>query len=78
MLDAYRTNPEVSEYPFEALQVPTLVVHAADDPLASYDAAAAAAARIPGARLVSLDSGGHLQLGQTERVRNEIAAFLAS
>ena len=77
VLDAYRTNPEVSEYPFEALPVPTLVVLAADDPLASY-AAAAAAARIPGARLVSLDSGGHLQLGQTERVRNEIAAFLAS
>jgi pimeloyl-ACP methyl ester carboxylesterase len=78
VLDAYRANPEITDFPFEALQVPTLVVHAVDDPLASYDAAAAAAARIPGARLVSLDSGGHLQLGQTERVRSEIAAFLAS
>jgi pimeloyl-ACP methyl ester carboxylesterase len=62
----------------EELRVPTLIVHTTDDPLASYDAAAAAAARTPGARLVSLDSGGHLQLGQTERVRNEIAAFQAS
>jgi pimeloyl-ACP methyl ester carboxylesterase len=78
VLDAYRTNPEITGYPFEELQVPTLIVHAADDPLASYDAAAQAAARIPGARLVSLDSGGHLQLGQTQRVRNEIAAFLDS
>lgn len=76
--DAYRTNPEINAYPLEALQVPTLVVHATDDPLASYAAAAVAAARIPGARLVSLDSGGHLQLGQAERVRSEIAAFLAS
>ena len=78
VLDAYRTNPEITGYPFEELQVPTLIVHAADDPLASYDAATKAAARIPGARLVSLDSGGRLQLGQTPRVRNEIAAFLAS
>jgi pimeloyl-ACP methyl ester carboxylesterase len=78
VLDAYRTNPEITGYPLEELRVPTLIVHAADDPLASYDAAAAAAARIPGARLVSLDSGGHLQLGQTQRVRNEVAAFLAS
>ncbi|MEZ5116093.1 MAG: alpha/beta hydrolase [Candidatus Nanopelagicales bacterium] len=78
ILDAYRTNPEITGYPFEELLVPTLVVHAVDDPLASYDAAAAAAARIPGARLVSLESGGHLQLGQTERVRREIADFLAT
>lgn len=76
--DVYRTNPEISGYPFEDVQVPTLVVHAVDDPLASYDAASRAAARIPGARLVSLDSGGHPQLGQTERVRSEVAAFLAT
>ena len=76
--DAYRTNPEVSDYPFEDLQVPTLVIHAVDDPLASPEAAARAAARIPGARLVSLDSGGHVQLGQDDRVRAEIAAFLAA
>jgi pimeloyl-ACP methyl ester carboxylesterase len=78
VLDAYRTNPEVADYPFEQLTVPTLIVHATDDPLASYDAAAEAAGRIPGAELVSLDSGGHLQLGQTERVRAELATFLAA
>lgn len=78
VLDAYRTNPEITECPLEDLRVPTLVVHAVDDPLASYDAAANAAARIPGARLVSLDSGGHLQLGQADRVREEVAAFLAA
>ncbi|GAB92136.1 alpha/beta hydrolase [Gordonia rhizosphera] len=53
-------------------------MHAADDPLASYDAAARAADRIPIARLVSLESGGHLQLGQTERVRTEVEAFLSN
>jgi pimeloyl-ACP methyl ester carboxylesterase len=78
IFDAYVSNPEVTSYPLEAVTVPTLIVHAADDPLASYDAASAAAARIPGARLVSLESGGHLQLGQAERVRAEVAAFLAT
>ncbi len=78
VFDAYVSNPEVGDYPLEALAVPTLIVHAMDDPLASYDAASAAASRMPGARLVSLESGGHLQLGQTERVRAEVTAFLAT
>jgi hypothetical protein len=30
-----------------------------------------------GGGLVSLDSGGRLQLGQSERVRSEVAGFLA-
>ncbi len=77
VFDAYVANPEVADYPWESLAVPTLLVHAVDDPLASYDAAAAAADRIPGATLVSLDSGGHLQLGQSARVRAAIEEFLA-
>lgn len=74
--DAYRSNPEIGTYPLEDLAVPTLIIHARDDPLASYTAAAAAADRIPGSTLVTLDSGGHLQLGQSERVRAELDAFL--
>jgi len=67
----------VNSYDLEAISVPTLIVHARDDPLASHDAAERAAARIPGARLLSLQSGGHLLLGQNETVRTELAAFLA-
>ena len=77
IFDAYTTNPEITTYPLEALEVPTLIVHAEDDPLASYAAAVTASERIPNAVLVSLESGGHLQLGQTERVRTEVTSFLA-
>ena len=77
LVDAYVMNPEITTCPLDAITVPTLIVHAKDDPLASYDAAVEAASRIPGARLVTLESGGHLQLGQTERVRDEVAAWLA-
>lgn len=76
IFDAFMSNPEINDYPLEQIAVPTLILHAKDDPLASYEAAEQAAGRIPGARLVGLDSGGHLGLGQTDRVRDAIADFL--
>jgi pimeloyl-ACP methyl ester carboxylesterase len=75
--DAFVSNAAVNGCRLEAIGVPTLIVHAKDDPLASYDAAEQAAGRIPGARLVSLASGGHLLLGQAEAVRDELTGFLA-
>lgn len=78
LVDAYRTTVEVNDYPLEDVAVPTLVVHAVDDPLTSYEAAVAAVSRIAGARLVSLDAGGHLLLGQAQRVSKELHAFLAT
>jgi pimeloyl-ACP methyl ester carboxylesterase len=77
VFDAFVGNREVEELPLESLTVPTLIVHARDDPLASYDAAAAAAGRIPAAELVSIESGGHLTLGHRDRVRAAISSFLA-
>lgn len=74
--DAYVSNPEITTYPLDDIACPTLIVHAADDPLASYEAAAAAAGRLPTATLVTLECGGHLQLGQSDRVRDEIESFL--
>lgn len=78
IFDAFVSNPEVGTYCLEDLRAPTLILHARDDPLASHEAAVCAAQRIPRAKLVSLDSGGHLGLGQTERARTEISSFLAS
>jgi pimeloyl-ACP methyl ester carboxylesterase len=56
--------------------VPTLIAHTKDDQLASHEASQRAAARIPGARFVSLESGGHLMLGQQKKLR-ELADFFA-
>jgi pimeloyl-ACP methyl ester carboxylesterase len=75
--DAFISNPDVTGYPLEAIEVPTLIAHAKDDPLASYEAAERAAARIAGARFVSIQSGGHLMLGQGEAIQTELGAFLA-
>lgn len=78
LFDAFVSNADVNSYDLEELTVPTLIVHAQDDPLASYDAARRAAERIPGAVLVGIDSGGHLMLGQTEHLRAEVATFFAT
>jgi pimeloyl-ACP methyl ester carboxylesterase len=75
--DAFVSNADVNGYKLEAIKVPTLLVHAKDDPLVSYDAAERAAGRIPDARLLSLESGGHLIVGQTHNVRDELASFFA-
>ena len=76
--DLYVSNADVNSYNLEAIRVPTLIVHTKDDQLASHEASQRAAERIPGARFVSLESGGHLMIGQSTIVRNELADFLAA
>ena len=75
--DAFVSNADVNDYNLEAISVPTLIVHTKDDQLASHEASKRAAERIPGARFVSLESGGHLMLGQTKIIRDELAHFFA-
>ena len=74
--DAFVSNADVNDYSLEAIGVPTMIVHAKDDPLVSYEAAEHAAGRIPGARLTSLETGGHLLIGQTDAIQRELASFL--
>lgn len=75
--DFFVSNPDVNNYDLVTVTVPTLIVHARDDPLIAYGSAQRAADRIPGARLVSADQGGHPLLGQQETIGPELAAFLA-
>jgi pimeloyl-ACP methyl ester carboxylesterase len=75
--DAFVSNAAVNDYNLEGIRVPTLIVHTKDDQLASHDASQRAVTRIPGARFVSLESGGHLMLGQQRKTRDELADFFA-
>lgn len=80
VFDMFTSNTDMDQhpqdYPMESINVPTLVVHAVDDPLASYENAKALAERIPNAKLLSIPSGGHLLLGSSEIISSEIAKFL--
>jgi pimeloyl-ACP methyl ester carboxylesterase len=75
--DAFVSNAAVNDCHLEGISVPTLIVHTKDDQIASHYASQSAAKHIPGARFVSLESGGHLMIGQTKIVRDELAGFFA-
>jgi pimeloyl-ACP methyl ester carboxylesterase len=78
VFDAYLSNPAVNDVAVETLTVPTLLVHAKDDPLCTFAPVEAVARRIPGCTLVALESGGHLGLGQEQRTRDALDDFLAA
>jgi 2-hydroxy-6-oxonona-2,4-dienedioate hydrolase len=56
--------------------VPTLVVSARDDGFGTYAAAQYTASRIPGAKFMGFDSGGHLLVGHDDAVRGAIVELL--
>ena len=82
VFDMFTSNVDMdqhpADYPMESIRIPTLIIHAVDDSLASYENAKALAERIPNAKLFSIPSGGHLLLGSDETVRSETALFLSS
>ena len=77
LFDMFVSAPAInSGIPFGDVSAPTLVVTAADDALASPANARRLASLIPDARLLEVDTGGHLLLGQSESVSAGIRAFI--
>jgi 2-hydroxy-6-oxonona-2,4-dienedioate hydrolase len=62
--------------PLERIAAPTLVISARDDLYNTLPAAEHLAEHIPDAKLVVLDSGGHLMVGHGGEVEGAIAHFL--
>lgn len=76
VFDGFVSNLAADRFPLEQLTVPTLIINARDDHLAPYRFAAGAASRIPGAKLVSIDRGGHIFMGHDNEARDAIEAFV--
>jgi 2-hydroxy-6-oxonona-2,4-dienedioate hydrolase len=76
LVNDFATIIRLGVYPLEEIQCPTLVIHAQDDSLVSIKHGRFSAKYIPRSRLVELPSGGHLLLGQRERVKTEVGRFL--
>lgn len=76
VFDGFVSNLAADRFPLEQLTVPTLVISAEDDTLAPYRFASQATDRIPGAKLVTIQSGGHWFLGHDAEVRQAIGAFV--
>lgn len=77
LFDMFVATPSINRgIRFGDIAVPTLVVTAADDPLASPANARRLAELIPGARLLEVANGGHLLLGQAGAVGAEVRRFI--
>jgi pimeloyl-ACP methyl ester carboxylesterase len=76
VFDAYVSNPDVDRIDLSRVRVPTLVMHARDDPGPPYASAVEMARRIPNARLLTVERGGHLMFGDHEDEKSEVARFL--
>lgn len=80
LLDAAVTNPDMARhfeaYPIERLKCPTLILHARDDKLASYQAVTEVIHRFPNCTFVSFENGGHLMAGHAQEVHNAVADFM--
>lgn len=62
--------------PVERISAPTLVVNAAHSVLAPHEDAARFVARLANGRLVELDHGGHVLVGNVARLRALLGEFL--
>jgi pimeloyl-ACP methyl ester carboxylesterase len=76
VFDAYVSNPDINGIELSQVLVPTLVMHARDDPGPPYASAVEMAHRIPDAQLVTVDNGGHLMLGDHPDAISEVARFI--
>jgi len=79
LFDAFVSNPDINHgYDFGRITAPTLIVHARDDALAPRWCAVGLSELIPTARLLVVEDGGHLMLGDHPEVITETQALLRS
>ncbi len=77
--DGYVSNPDINAgYPFHEIHVPTLIIHAMDDPVAKFPGAQELAQQIPEATFILFETGGHLTLGHEEEIKKIIADFVST
>lgn len=76
LLNDAAVTSSLPRYELERIAVPTLAISVADDLYGTFDGARYSAERIPRARFVGYQTGGHLLVGHKKDVASEIAAFL--
>jgi pimeloyl-ACP methyl ester carboxylesterase len=78
LFDRVVAAPEMLQdrLPVEAVVCPTLVVNARTAVLATHDEAQAFVDRLPHGRLIDIETGGHVLLGNVEHLRSVVVRFL--
>ena len=76
MLNDAAVVSSVPRYELEKISVPTLTISAANDLFGTFEIAKYTAANVPGARFIGYDTGGHITVGHSQEIIDEIANFL--
>lgn len=76
--DIRTTTPIAPDLPIEQLSMPVMLTATADDPYKTGDVLRYSAGRLPTATALLLKTGGHLLIGQDERIQREIRRFLTA
>lgn len=69
-------NKNYNKYVLEDMKVPTLVFHAKNDPMASFERAQTMAERIPDSQFIEFKKGGHLLFGHQKEIQEKIKKFI--
>lgn len=81
VLDAKIANTDMDnhyeKYDMRKLKVAALIVHAEDDKLADYNKAKLWSKKIPNCTFVSLKTGGHLMVGNSNKISQAFNKFTA-
>ena len=59
MMNDWQQVTQMPSYPLSRINVPTLVIHAVNDPVVPFEYGRFSAAQIPGAHLMEVEDGGH-------------------
>jgi 2-hydroxy-6-oxonona-2,4-dienedioate hydrolase len=76
--DDTRLGKSLRPAALETIRVPTLAISARDDGFGTYAGAEYTASRIPGAKFVGFDSGGHLLVGRDAQVQAEVLKLIGA
>jgi 2-hydroxy-6-oxonona-2,4-dienedioate hydrolase len=74
--DDTRLGKGLHAYALETIHAPTLVISAKDDGFGTYASAQYTASRIPSAKFIGFNDGGHLLVGHDTEVQVEIVKLL--
>lgn len=80
ILDGKLTNPDMErnfeQYLIEELNVPVLILHSEDDPVASFEKVENVQHRFPNLTLVTFPDGGHMMAGHSQEIDKALNDFL--
>jgi 2-hydroxy-6-oxonona-2,4-dienedioate hydrolase len=78
LLNDARLAGNPAEMPIEKITAPTLTISLEDDRFGTFGAARHIAASVPGAKLVSYPTGGHIWVGHNAELFGEVDRFVRS